>query len=199
MGEGLNKTKISVSPSEGKDEERKCVEKRTSCNGDKSLSWNQLWKPWEIRKSSKIYGHRVSEDRRNGEVEEVRTGLKIRVYTRNGSYLHRAPCIWMVAKCAAEMVTSLLWLQWKQWTHTRAEGNLSMKVKIRKTSAMVECLHDMPKVLDSGQAVQRTMKKRKGLLKKHRARCADIHRQSQQVRGRDMQISLSSKLVYIVS
>lgn len=196
MGEGLNKTKIRVSPGECKDEERKCVEKRTSCNGDKSLSWKQSWKPWAIRKRIKIYGHRVSEDRRNGEVEEVRTGLKIRVYTRNGSYFHRVPCIWMVAKdkCAAEMVTSLLWLPWKQWTHTRAEGNLSTKAKIRKTSAMVECLHDTPKVLDSGQAVQRT-----GLLKKQRARCADIHHQSQHVRGRDMQISLSSKLVYIVS
>lgn len=38
VGEGLNKTKIRVSPSECKDEERKCVEQRTNCNGDKSLS-----------------------------------------------------------------------------------------------------------------------------------------------------------------
>lgn len=38
VGEGLNKTKIRVSPSECKDEERKCIEKRTNYNGVKSLS-----------------------------------------------------------------------------------------------------------------------------------------------------------------
>ena len=46
-------------------------------------------KAMEIRKSSKIYEHQVPEDRRNVEVEEVLTGLKI----RNGSHLHRAQCI----------------------------------------------------------------------------------------------------------
>lgn len=59
------------------------------------------------------------ESQRIGEMVKLKKyvqDLKIRVYTRNGSYLHRAPCTWMVAKdkCAAEMVTSLLWLPWKQ-------------------------------------------------------------------------------------
>lgn len=201
MGEGLNKTKIRLSPTECKDEERKCVEKRTNCDGDKSLRWKQSWRQWEIRKSRKIYEHQVPEDGRNAEVEEVLTGLKIRVYTRNGSLLHRAPCIWMEAKdkWAAEMLTSLLRLPWTQWRHTRAEGNLSKNAKIRKTQLHGRMLTWYAQ--GSGFMPSRAKKhaKRKGLLKSPRARCADIHCQSQHVEGRHMQISLSSKLVHMVS